>query len=349
MNTNNAGGGEILKYYDQGNNKIPSLMDDNLIKQFELIPVAKMAIIALLFVIAVILIIKIFEIRSPFKGKALSSELDHLAKVKKRDADIQRTNALIKKLTTLVEHSPFALNRSYVEYWAYNLTRADIRIPGGFRVMTPVEFNAIVVTFELAFAALGLVIGILLNFFIGLLIVFLSFLIGTIFPMQVVRTMVKEKDQEIIKHFADFYLMIHYVLLSSASTPIEGIMKSFAKTTSSPEMLKFVDVCCHFIDTYGEYEATRYISKQYREVPEIGKLMRLIRQANEGGDIRSELMGFRNELLNAKKYEIEKRMEKLVNKAKRSFYILMPILVQAILSAMSIYMEDIGGAGSLLP
>ena len=349
MNTNNAGGGEILKYYDQGKDKIPSLMDDNLIKQFELIPVAKMAIIALVFVIAVILIIKIFEIRSPFKGKALSSELDHLAKVKKRDADIQRTNALIKKLTTLVEHSPFALNRSYTEYWAYNLTRADIRIPGGFRVMTPVEFNAIVVTFELAFAALGLVIGILLNLFIGLLIVFLSFLIGTIFPMQIVRTMVKEKDQEIIKHFADFYLMIHYVLLSSASTPIEGIMKSFAKTTSSQEMLKFVDVCCHFIDTYGEYEATRYISKQYREVPEIGKLMRLIRQANEGGDIRSELMGFRNELLNAKKYEIEKRMEKLVNKAKRSFYILMPILVQAILSAMSIYMKDIGGAGSLLP
>lgn len=77
-------------------------------------------------------------------------------------------------------------------------------------------------------------------------------------------------------------------------------------------MKHFVDVCIHYIDTYGEYEATRYISKAYREIPQVAKLMRLIRQANEGGDIKAELIGFRTELLNARKYEIEKRMNKLI-------------------------------------
>jgi hypothetical protein len=69
--------------------------------------------------------------------------------------------------------------------------------------------------------------------------------------------------------------------------------------------------------------------------------MRLIRQANESGDVRAELLGFRDELLAAKKYAISKRMEKLVNQAKMSFNILLPVLLQAILSAMAIYIEDL--------
>ena len=55
-------------------------------------------------------------------------------------------------------------------------------------------------------------------------------------------------------------------------------------------MHRFVDCCIHYIDTYGEYEATKFITRQYREIPQVGKLMRLIRQANEGGDVRAELV-----------------------------------------------------------
>lgn len=40
--------------------------------------------------------------------------------------------------------------------------------------------------------------------------------------------------------------------------------------------------------------------------------MRLIRQANDGGDIKAELIGFRNELLNARRHTIEKKMNKLI-------------------------------------
>ena len=142
--------------------------------------------------------------------------------------------------------------------------------------------------------------------------------------------------------------MIHYVLLASAGTPISGIMKSFDKTTNSDEMHRFIDVCIHNIDTYGEYEGTRHIGRHYREIPQVGKLMRLIRQANEGGDVRAELVGFRDELLAAKKHTIRKRMEKVIMQAKMSFNILLPILFQAIASAAAIYLEDLSMTGSFL-
>jgi hypothetical protein len=76
--------------------------------------------------------------------------------------------------------------------------------------------------------------------------------------------------------------------------------------------------------------------------------MRLIRQANEGGDVRAELVGFRTELLEARKYAIQKRMEKLVMKAKASFNILVPILIQAVISAMAIYFEDLSLTSTFL-
>ena len=167
-------------------------------------------------------------------------------------------------------------------------------------------------------------------------------------PMMIIRSTVREKDLEIKENFADYYLMIHYVLLANAKTPLNGIMKSYAKTTNSKEMIRYIDACLHYIDTYGEYEATKYITKDYRELPEVGKLMRLIKQANEGGEIEAELYGFRTELLAAKRYAIEKRMEKLIKKAQMSFNILMPVLFQAILSAMAIYISDLGIASTIV-
>jgi len=348
MNTHNAGGGEILQYWNQNNgNNGPTYLNQELIKQFMMLPVVRVLVIILVLTLAILVVLRLLQVRSPFKGRALTSELDHLSKVKKHDDSIIRANNMINSITKLVEHSPFMLNKSYTEYWSYNLTRANIRIPGGFRLMRPEEFNALIVAGEVIISLFGLIIAVLLSVPFGSMLIILSFVVGSTVPMQVVRGVVKEKDGEIVANFADFYLMIHYVLLASAGTPIEGIMKSYDKTTNSEEMHRFVDVCVHYIDTYGEYEATRYIAKQYREIPEVGKLMRLIRQANEGGDVRAELVGFRNELLAAKKYAIEKRMNKLVMKANASFNILIPILIQAIISAMAIYFDDISSAGTL--
>lgn len=341
MGTNNAGGGEILDYVGKSQTKRPSYLDDAVIQQFATLPFVRIIIMLLIIVIAIIVIMKIMEVRNPLRGRAVTNELEHLDKVKKRDESIIKANRVINIVTKLIEKSPFTLSKSYIDYWSYNLERANVRIPGGARIIKPQEFNAIIKVVEIFVMCIGVILIILVSAPVGVLLIAFTWVAASTLPMQVVRSTVKAKDNEIVENFADFYLMIHYVLLASAGTPISGIMKSYDKTTTSDEMHRFVDVCIHYIDTYGEYEATRYISRQYREIPQVGKLMRLIRQANEGGDIRAELIGFRDELLSAKKYTILKRMERLVMQAQASFNILVPVLIQAVLSAMAIYIEDL--------
>lgn len=335
-----VGGGNILDYWGQQQQQ-DQYLDTNLIKQFLMLPYVKLIAVALLITAMIILIIKILQVRNPLKGKAVISELEYLDKVKKRDQSIVRMNKFMSLTTKIIEKSPFSLNRSLQDYWSYNLVRANVRIPGGLRIMKPEEFNACIKFVEGFVILIGVLIGMLFSAPIGVMLVISSIFIASTLPMMVVRQMVKAKDLEITTHFADFYLMVHYVLLASAGTPIAGIIKSFDKTTDSEEMHRFADVCIHYMDTYGEYEATRHIARTYREIPEVGKLMRLIRQANEGGDVRAELMGFRNELMAAKRYAITKRMEKLVAQARASFNILVIVLIQAIISAMAIYLDDL--------
>lgn len=335
------GGGEVLQYIGQGKSNRPSYLDDSLITQFALLPVVKFIIALLILFAAALVIIKLLEIKNPLTGRALSTELDHLERVRKRDESIIRANKLMLTVTNIIENSPFSLSKSLHDYWKYNLERADIRIPGGARVIRPQELNALIKSAQIIMSILCGIIVILFSAPVGAMLFIATLVIGSTLPMQIIRSMVKVKDMEIIENFADFYLMIHYVLLASSGTPISSVMKSFDKTTDSKEMHRFIDVCVHNIDTFGEYEATRHIARHYREIPQVGKLMRLIRQANEGGDVRAELVGFRDELLAAKKYAIEKRMNKLIEQAKLSFNILLPILFQAIVSAMAIYVEDL--------
>lgn len=349
MNTNNAGGGEVLQYI--GNNQTQNqyqYLDVDVIRQFMYLPWVKLLIVILLGIIAFLFIARIFEMKSPLKGRAITNELEHMDRVKQRDNTILKANSMMSSLTKIVEASPFSISKSYIEYWNYNLERANIRIPGGYRTMKAQEFNAIIKSVQAFVIFLSIIIIVVFSAPIGMMAIIITILVGSTMPMATVRQKVKTKDAEVVENFADMYLMIHYVLLASAGTPISSILKSFDKTTSSEEMHRFVDVCIHYIDTYGEYEATRYITRQYREIPQVGKLMRLIRQANEGGDVRAELIGFRNELIEAKKYSIEQHMNRIVMQARASFNILVPVLIQAIISAMAIYFKDLSVTSTFL-
>lgn len=345
-----VGGGEVLQFWgnaDIYNDKSPYL-DNSLIKLFNTVPIVKYIIVLLILLLMCLVIMKIFNIRSPFKGRGITRELDYMEKVKQHDLSILRANKFIKWVTDLVSRTPFSMSKASKEYWEYNLMRAGIKIPGGSRYIKPMEFYSIVTFCVWCCAVVDVLLIIFVSSLFGWLMLISTIIIAYTAPLAVIRGIVREKDIEIKENFADYYLMLHYVLIANAKTPLSGVMRSYSKTTSSKEMLRYVDSCIHYIDTFGEYEATRHIAKDYRELPEVGKLMRLIRQANEGGNVEAELMGFRNELLRDKQYAIEKRMEKLVARARASFNILMPILVQAVLSAMSIYISDLGIAGSLL-
>lgn len=341
---NGIGGGEILDFWgNSGNYNFNSpYLNNDLIRQYNLIPLVALIIVAIMLFIMVKIIMGFFNVKTFRKGRGIINELDYITKVKKRDASIIRYNKLIATITSLVENSPFRANKSNKEYMEYNLDRAGVRIPGGSRAYKAEEFNAVVTFISACICLVGLILTLIANYVLGITLIIFTIIMASTMPMMVLRQMVKAKDFEIRENFSDFYLMLHYVLLVRSKTPLVGIMRSYAKTTDSEEMKHMVDVCTHYMDTYGEYEGTRYIGKAYREIPVMGKLMRLIRQALSGGDIETELIGFRKELLEEKRYAIARRTDKLITKAKYSFNLLMPILFQAILSAMSIYLSDMG-------
>ena len=347
MNTNNAGGGEVLQYIGNNNNRQVNL-DEALMQQLEMLPWIKLLIVILLVFVAGYVIMQLFGIRSVFKGKGLSGQLSHMDSVKKHDDQIRRANNFISTITAIIEKTPFHMPNLSKEYMEYNLTRANVRIPGGYRVMRPAEFNALKVCGKLAFIVVGILIGIFWSLPIGVVLAIASFYLIDTFSDMTIRSTVAAKDREVTENFSDFYLMIHYVLLSRANIPLTGIIKSYDKTTSSDEMHRFVDCCIHYIDTYNEYEATKYIASAYREIPYVGKLMRLIRQVNEGAEVEAELMGFRQELLNAKRYAIEQRGDRMIMRARASMNLLYIVLVQAVISAMMIYIDDLSLTSSIL-
>lgn len=322
-------------------------MNVDSILQYAMLPYVRVLVALLLIAIAVIVILKILDVKQPTKGKGMKNALAYMDAIKKHDAAILANNRRIRIITQIVEKSPFALPKREVEYWQYNIDRAQIYIPGHARLYKATELHAIFIALTVLFDACSLVILPISPILQISLIIFFTAMMQ-IFPMRIIRTTVAAKDEEIIANFQDFYLMIHYVLMTSSQTPMAGIMKSYQKTTDSEEMKHFVDICIHYIDTYGEYEATRHITKAYREIPEVAKLMRLIRQQNDGGDIKAELIGFRNELILARRHAIENKMNKLVQMGRAQFNILMPILIQAILSAVQIYFEDIAGVTTWL-
>lgn len=341
---NGIGGGEILQFWGNSpdyNLNSPYLNND-LIRMYNAIPLIRILIILAILFIMVRIIMKFFNVKTLRKGKGIVSELDYIDKVKKRDASIVRYNKLIAKVTSLIEASPFRINKVNKEYLEYNLTRANVRIPGGARVYKAEEFNAMVVFIAFCICCVGVILTLLANYVLGVTLIVFTIIMSSMLPLMFLRQMVKAKDLEIKENFSDFYLMLHYVLIARTKTSLTSIMKSYAKTTDSTEMKHLVDVCCHYMETYSEYEGTKYISKAYREIPSMTKLMRLIRQSLGGYEVEAELIGFRQELLSEKKYAIARRTDKLINKARASFYLLMPILFQAILSAMSIYFSDMG-------
>lgn len=342
------GGGEVLDYMNGGNyQKSYTRMDIGLIQQFNLLGPVKIVIILVIIALAIYFLLKILNIK-PIKGRGITNELDHMEEVRKRDASIVQANKLIMDITSIIEHSPFKLERVKRDYINYNLSRADIRIPGGRRVMRAEEYNALLKLAQLFVSAIGILVTILVNYMLGFVIIIFAVVIGGSLPMMYIRSIVKAKDEEIEANFSDFYLMIHYVLMARANTPLSGIMKSYDKTTNSEEMHRFIDVCVTNIDTYGEYEGPMRIADKYKEIAVVGKLMRLIRQANEGADVASELRGFRQELIDAKQYALKRRGDKIIARARASFNLLLPILIQAVISAMAIYFEDLSIAGTLM-
>ena len=186
--------------------------------------------------------------------------------------------------------------------------------------------------------ALGILLTLFVSPVIGVLIMFIGGITVNAMPMMIIRQIVVARDNEIREDFPDLYLMIHYEIVSGGNTPLERSFRSYKRVTKSVEMLKFVDRAIELFETYGEIEATNEIAKYYREIPEVTRLMRLINQLHTGGNVQQEFIGFREQILKDKKYRLEEKMNKLVGRARMSFKLAYIILIQAIISAMALFM-----------
>lgn len=341
-----VGGGEVLEYVKPNHDTGPQFIDWVLQGQFNNIPIVKIIIIGLIILIATLIILRMFRVRSVRWGKGIRNEVASVSEQRKQDKVIINVNSFMLWLTNKVEASIFKSSDIEREHRQYLLKRADVMV-GGFREMTPEEYNALV-----RFAQLIVVIVALIMAFNQLrLVSFMLLVFGTnacsMVPNFFIRAKVTTRNKEIQKNFPDLYLMMHYGLVMGGSEPIDKTMKSYTRTTDSPIMVNFVDNCCQIIDTYGAYASMQKIADEYKEIYEVGKMTRLVSQLYGGGDVVKDLEGFRDELMEMKRREIEAYTNKLIAKGKISVNIIFVVLFQAVISGFSVYMKDILGGASM--
>lgn len=317
-------------------------MNDDIVRQFKYLWVIRIGIVALVIVAAFILILFIFRRRSILRGKGITNTAKDIRKLRSRDRWVVTTNKYIKAIGTILKSTPLKIDNVTRDYLNYNLKRANKRVPGEFRYITADEWVSvnICITLLLCILSTGFIF---INKSATIILILLIIAFGNLLPRMILRNTVTIKDVELNSQFPDFYLMIHYVLMTGGNTPLEKIMRSYAKTTDKTEITRFIDISTDYIDTYGEYNAMQYIINDYKEVHNICRLCRLIKQISDKSEVESELKGFRQELLLLKKIEIETKTDKLIAKAKASLLLIMIILLQAIVSAMMIYLPDIFG------
>lgn len=346
---NGIGGGEVLnllKPFDLPQES--PYLNNELIKQYALIPLV-LAIIAALFIFMAVKSIMAFKGRRSHHNRGMHRELDFASSVRSMDSMILKSNRFLGKITNIVERTIFKSQHSIREEMDYTLARAGVMVPGRYRYMTYPEFNAIIVLINAVTIVSFALVGLFVSMAIGLSMIAVMLIGTTILPRQILTSIVAGKDNEIRHNFSDFYLMLHYAILNHGKTQLSQTVMSYMKTTDSAEMKRLANTCIEHWDTNGEYSGCIKIAREYRDIAEIGKLMRLIRQANESGDVKQELLNFREEVISYKKYELEQFTNKLITKAKFSFNILIILTIQAVISATMIYFSDLGVIKTFLP
>lgn len=345
-----VGGGEALDFFSKFTNETEwTYMDGELIKHFQNLGLYKLLIVALILTICIILMLKLLGIRTITQDAGVRAEIDNVKTLRKTEKSIIARQKSLNRLKGIVAALGLNPGQVYADYMNYNLKRAGIMAPAGDRALDAFEFNALVKAGIACTTVVCLFVMLFLNLTLGFLLLLLALVMWNTIPNMYVRSLAMEKDTIIKNNFFEFYQEIHYILINGGNASISKRIRSYQKgVRNNPEMVRFADTCADYIDIYGEAEGSTYIAKEYREIPDVTKLMRLIKQFNDGGDIKQDLIGFRDKLLLEKQMRMEDEQKKLVTKARLSFNILMIVLVQAILSAMAIYLPDLTNVGSFL-
>lgn len=332
------GGGEILYYLTLEDNTTDRI-DWSLVVGFEAVLYMSILATILLAVLGVMLYFKAYNIK--FKQyTGIKRSLSNLKSRRNRDSYILNSNRFLSYITSKVENGFLKVGQHNTRL-AYDLKRANWTVPGGYRVITVQEYNAIMKFTLMILLIISLVLGILINSILGLLLGIVSIVTCNVLVRQLLSAIVKEKDMDIKIHFSDLYFMVHYVLLSNGKAPLINIFSSYYRSTENKNMKAFVKDCIDIFDLYGEFEGAMVIANEYKEIYEVQKLMKFIRQFNNGGDIKQDLIGFRSELIETKKYMLRMFTNKLAAKAQFAINLIFILVGQTVISVAFIYLEDI--------
>lgn len=349
VNTNGrdtVGGGEILDFFSNSARQTWETLNGDLINQIGALPLIKIGICILLLLILILIVFRILGLGNGLVYSGVDAEIANINNLRKLDAYIIKRNKQLSFITKFIENLGLGVDRSRISYLEYNLKRAGLKNPGGQRVLTPQEYNAIIKALILVFVCFGLLIT-LFSVTIGIIVIVLGVSFMSFVPDTILRDIVVRKDAVIRRNFFDFYGELHYPIVGNEGTPLVKILRNYAKVDLLPEMQEFTNDVADIFDLHGEYEGTKYVAQEYKEIPEVSKLMRLIRQYHDGADVVNDMMGFREQLLLQQQMQIDKFCDKIIRRARSSFYLIYIILFQAIISAMAIYLPDLGNIGSL--
>ena len=330
-------GGEILTL-DITPDYITPFCNWHLVNMYSSIPLLLLIMFIVGCIVLVLVRMKLHNIKSlDLYGITRSISIRN-REIRNRKA-LMNINQFISDLTMFVEKTPFRVNVNNKDYMDYNLKMAGFTLPGN-RPMYYETYNALKLLITFILILFAVFIGLFASLPVGILLIIGVIWLTVIMPIHIIRAIVQSKNRVIRENFMDFYLMLHYSILTSSTTPLTKLMLSYTRTTDNVTMIKFVSECINHIDTYGEYNATGVIAKEFREVPQVGKLMRLIKQKYDGADVNQELIGFRKEVINETKARINDEGDKRVVKVRSTIYLVYIMCFQILVSIVIMYLGD---------
>lgn len=253
-----------------------------------------------------------------------------------------RMRKFLNSMVSLQSRGIFKLDPYKADDLSFNLQRLGWKlrdIPLTAEMYNGLKIFASIITIILSalislvtFNPMGLLIG-------GILVIAIGSL-DTFIAMRV-----HQLDEEISKNFLELYLILYHTMVADGGATLASLLRVYLATAEG-EMAIVTEKIIYSMETYGEALGCDKLTNAFRH-EYVTRLMRLIKGYVQGADVRDDLRGFRALLIENREREIEHESEKLQRKARMSFYILMPVLVQAIISAMAIYFGDIASVGNL--
>lgn len=333
-----VGGGEVLNFF--GTTEVIAGLSKTAYNMRLNTPKAMWGLTILLTLAMIYGVVSVFGIFSSATIANVSSMVAMSLSVDKKQ---WRMRKFLNTMISLQNRGIFKLDPYKADDLSFNLSRLGWELRG--IPLTAEMYNGLKL-FASIIILLASIVGSLVtwNPAVGIIGLILMLFVGSIDTFIAMR--VKQLDEEISANFLELYLILYHTMVADGGASLASLLRVYL-VTAEGEMKVVTEKIIYSLDTYGEALGCDKLTNAFRH-EYVTRLMRLIKGYVQGADVRDDLKGFRVLLIENREREIERESERLQMKARMSFYILMPVLVQAIISAMAIYFGDISQVGSFL-